>query len=155
MSTQQRTSVVPDLIDTMVADFAARLPGVIVSDGYSGLNEPGTALYVGVDDPASTSPANAATSSQDWPLLTGRSRDETGEVTLAVEALDGSGDAKAARDGVFAVAGVVQDRLRESITLEVPGVLWLGYTSQTLNQAQTPDGAVALLRFTIAFKARI
>ena len=48
-----RSSVVPDLIDAMVAQFGAlpALADVTVSDGYPLTNEPGTYLFVGVDDP--------------------------------------------------------------------------------------------------------
>lgn len=151
-----RTSVIPDLIDAMVADFASLLGDeVTVSDGYPVTNNPGTYLFVGVDDPTDRTPATSATATQDWPLATPTGRSEEGDVTLAAESWNGEADQKRARDEVFGVAGAIQNRLRESKTLGVPGVLWLSFTDLRLEQAQSPAGAAALLTFRIQFKARL
>lgn len=151
-----RTSVVPDLIDAMVADFGAlaALGDVLVCDGLPLTNDDGTYLFVGVDDPDGMR-TTSADSEQAWPHATSHSRSEDGAVTLAVEAREGSGTAKDVRDEVYRVAGVVQDRLRASKTLGVPGVLWLSFSSHRLEQAQTRDGATALLTFRITFQARL
>lgn len=151
-----RTSVIPDLIDAMVADFGSLpdLSDVIVSDGLQLTNEAGTYLWVGVDDPDGQR-TPSADAEQEWPHATAHSRNESGAITLACESTSGAGDAKAARDEVFRVAGVIQDRLRTSKTLGVAGVLWLNFTGLRLEQAQTRDGAAALLTFRINFQARI
>ena len=152
-----RSSVVPDLIDAMVAQFGAlpALADVTVSDGYPLTNEPGTYMFVGVDDPESASRAASATATQEWPHATAHSRNEAGAVTLACESWNGDADQKAARDEVFRVAAEIQTALRASTTLEVPGVLWLSFTNLRLEQAQGAGGAGALLTFQIDFTARI
>ena len=151
-----RTSIIPDLIDAMVADFAGLLGDeVTVSDGYPVTNNPGTYLFVGVDDPTDRTPATSATATQDWPLATPTGRHEEGDVTLAAESWNGEADQKRARDEVFGVAGAIQNRLRESKTLGVPGVLWLSFTNLRLEQAQAEAGAGARLVFQVHFEARI
>lgn len=151
-----RTSVIPDLIDAMVTGFAALtgMEDVSVSDGLPLSNNEGTYLYVGVSDPNATQTA-AARSTQTWPLATFTAREETGDITLAVESIDGGGDIKAVRDEVFRVAGLIQDHLRTSKTLGVAGVLWLSYSDSDLDQAQAPAGAAAMLTFKIHYTARI
>ena len=150
------TSRIPALIDAMVSDFVAlaELADVVVSDGLALTNEPGTYLWVGVDDPDGLR-VPSADAEQEWPHATAQSRNETGSVTLACESTNGEADTKAARDEVFRVAGVIQDRVRTSKTLGVPGVLWLNVSGLRLEQAQTRDGAAALLTFRINFQARI
>lgn len=150
------TSLIPDLIDAMVSDFAALtgMASVTVCDGLPLVNDDGTFLYVGVDDPDGMR-VTAADAEQSWPHATAQARNEEGAVTLACESLDGAGDLKACRDEVFRVAGLVQDRLRMSKTLGVPGVMWLNCTSLRLEQAQTGDGASALLTFRVNYQARI
>lgn len=152
-----RSSVVPDLIDAMVAQFGAlpALADVTVSDGYPLTNEQGSYLFVGVDDPESASRAASATATQEWPHATAHSRNEAGAVTLACESWNGDADQKAARDEVFRVAAEIQTALRASTTLGVPGVLWLSFTNLRLEQAQGAGGAGALLTFQIDFTARI
>lgn len=151
-----RTSVVPDLIDAMVSDFAALsdLSGVEVSDGLSLTNEPGTYLYVGVDDPEGLK-VSAADADQTWPHATAQARNEEGSITLAVESINGDGAAKDARDEVYRVAGAIQDRLCATPTLGVPGVLWTSFANHRLEQAQSSEGASALITFRITFTARI
>lgn len=151
-----RTSVIPDLIDAMVSDFAALpdLADVEVSDGFTLANEPGTYLYVGVDDPEGMKAASAE-ADQTWPHATAQARNEDGSITLAVESINGDGSAKDARDEVYRVAGAIQDRLRATPTLAVAGVLWMSFANHRLEQGQTRDGASALLTFRITFTARI
>lgn len=150
-----RTSVIPDLIDAMVGTFSGLLPDVTVSDGYPITNNPGTYLFVGVDDPTDRTPALSASATQEWPLATPTARNEDGDVTLSAESWNGEADQKRARDEVFAVAGAIQDRLRQSKTLGVPGVMWLSFTDLRLEQAQSEVGAGARLVFRVHFKARI
>ena len=150
------TSRIPALIDAMLADFPTLvgLGSVTVCDGLPLTNETGTYLYVGVDDPDGLRVA-AADAEQSWPHAVAQGRDEEGGVTLACESIDGGGDLKACRDEVFRVVGLVQDRLRASKTLDVPGVLWLNATQLRFEQAQTSVGAAALLTFRVNYQARI
>lgn len=150
------SSVIPALIDAMVADFGAlpALSGVEVWDGLPMTNAPGTYLFIGVDDPDVTK-VSAADAEQEWPHATAQSRNEDGAITLACESIDGSGDLKACRDEVFRVVGVVLDRVRTTKTLGVPGVLWLNSTGLRLEQGQGDAGASALLTFRITYTARI
>ena len=151
-----RTSVIPDLIDAMVSNFAALpdLSDVEVSDGLSLTNEPGTYLFVGVDDPEGLK-VSSADADQTWPHATAQARNEDGAITLAVESINGDGTAKDARDEVYRVAGAIQDRLRATPTLGVSGVLWTSFANHRLEQGQTRDGASALLTFRITFTARL
>lgn len=151
-----RTSVIPDLIDAMISDFAALtgMESVQVCDGLPLTNDPGTYLYVGVDDPDGMKVASAD-AEQTWPHATAQARNEDGGITLACESIDGEGDIKACRDEVFRVVGLVQTRLRATPTLGVTGVLWTSYANHRLEQAQTSAGAAALLTFRISFSARI
>ena len=102
----------PDLIDAMVAQFAAlpELADVTVSDGYPLTNEPGTYLFVGVDDPESATRAASATATQEWPHATAHSRNEAGAVTLACESWNGDADQKAEpHTGKHELAPAMQD----------------------------------------------
>lgn len=150
-----RPSVVPDLIDALVAVMADRLPDVTVSDGFAVQQNSGDQLMIGVDDPDSPNPALSATTEQEWAGATATGRNESGEITCAAWAWNGSADAKDARDRVFAVAASVQALLRTDKTLGVPGLLTTGFVSSQLSQGLDGGTAAALLVFRVAFKARI
>lgn len=145
-----------DLIDAMVADFAAlpALADVTVTDGQPRTNNPGAYLFVGVDDPDSSS-SDGATGTQTWPLHGNVSREDDGQILLAAFADNGDGEMKAARDAVDLVLEAVQDRVRANPTLSVPGVLWLSFSEYRYRPKQYDSGAGVLLFFRINFKARI
>lgn len=150
------TSVVPAVIDALVAQATEALSDVKVYDGFGITDNPGDFLMVGVDDPDTESAANSANSQQEWPHVGHSTRDETGEITLVALSWNGKADAKVARDGAYAISAAVEDLLRTDPTLGVAGVLWTSFgTSTELTQQQGEGGASALLVFKIAFMARI
>jgi hypothetical protein len=151
------TSVVPALIDALVAAATTALPDVLVFDGIGVTDDPGDFLMVGVEDPDIEGAAFSADTKQDWAAVgTGAPRDEQGDITCVALSWNGDGDPKAARDDAYAIAAALEDLLRDTPALGVPGLLWTSFgTSSQLSQAQGPDGASALLVFRINFRARI
>ena len=156
MSIQQRPSVVPDLIDALIEQARDALgDDAEVIDGLPTTWDVGDFLYDGVTDPDSPTPTPAATSTQEWPLATATGRNESGSLTCYAYVQRGSADAKEARDAAFAITAAVQDLLRADVRLGVPGVIRTSFESLDFDQGQTPDGALAVVTFRIAFAARI
>lgn len=152
------TSVVPALIDALVTQCTTALTGVAnVYDGTGVTDQPGDWLMVGVEDPDTDAESTAATTFEaPGPFGTNRPRDETGEVVLLAHSWNGDGNAKTARDAVYAVAAAVANLCRTTPALGVSGVLWTGYGATTqLVQNQDSNGARAYLVFRISFRARI
>lgn len=153
------TSVIPALIDALVAAARTALPNTRVSDGIGATDDPGDFLMIGVEDPDIEGAAFSADAKQDWASVgTGAPRDEQGEITCVAVSWNGNGPegAKAARDAAYAIAAAVEDLLRATPSLGVDGLLWTGFgSSSQLSQAQGDGGASALLVFRINFRARI
>ena len=154
------TTVVPALIDAIVAFATEALPDLIVYDGLGASDDPGDFLMVGVSDPEIESADTGADAQQDWATV-GRqgARSEQGEVTcVALSWNGGSGNAaqKQARDAAYATVAAVEDFCRDDPTLEVPTLLWnSALTSHSLLQNQDELGTLAMVTFRIAFQARI
>lgn len=151
-----RSSVVPDLLDALLAAFPPLVPDFTVSDGFPLEWNTGDFLAVGVDDPQSANPAPSARSDAEW---AGAHRsmglNESGEVTCAAWAWRGDADTKSGRDAVYGALSAIQDTLRNPAGLAVEG-LWSTWLAGTqLSQDQTPNGALVLLVFRVGFKARI
>lgn len=151
-----RSSVVPDLIDALVAALPTLLPDFTICDGFPLELHTGDHVAVGVDDPQGTSPAPSARSDIDW---AGAHRaiglNEAGEVTCAVWAWRGDADAKSARDAVYVALSAIQAHLRADVSVGVDGI-WSSWIASTqLSQDQTEQGANALLIFRVGFKARL
>lgn len=151
------TSIVFDLIDTLVSRFTTALSDTNVFDGYGITDDPDDYLMVGVEDPDSDR-ATSAEGKQVWAGLGARSRDEEGTVTCIAMSWNGDADLSAARAACKAITVAVEDHLRADPNLggDVPGLLWTGYGTRTeLIQLQATDGACVMCVFDIAFKARI
>lgn len=153
------TSVIPSVIDALLAAARTALPGTNVFDGYGVTDDPGDFLMIGVVDPDSGTDATASTSQQSWATVTGGARDEMGDVTCVALSWNGNADAKAARDAAFSTCNALQLAIRptgQAGNLSVPGVLWLSYGETTqLLQDQGENGAVAKVIFTVHFRARV
>lgn len=153
------TSQIPAIIDALVTAATAALPSVDVYDGFGNTEDPGNYLMVGVEDPNVTDAAFAASSSQSPATMsTSRSRDEAGSITCAALSWNGDDDPKAARDSAFATAAAVATLLRTTPGLGIAagGMLVTSYgEQQSLSQNRTEDGAMALLIFSIQFRARL
>ncbi len=153
------TSTLYPLLDALVAAARTALPSVTVYDGPGVSDDPGDYLMIGVDDPDQPNPVLAATSTQTPATLgTARSRDEEGDITCAALSWNGDADQSAARAGCKAITDAVENLIR-TVTfpaLGVTGVKTLGFgTSFTLSQDQNASGAMALVVFSIHYKARI
>lgn len=149
------TSAIPALIDALVLKLTNALPGIIVSDGIGNFGDTGDFLMIGVDDPDKPDAATTASSQQAWASANHTTRDESGEITCAALSWNGDAGAKAARDAVFATCAAVENLLRQNPSLDVPGLLWTSYgTNTTLTQDQTTS-ATAMVVFSVYFRARI
>lgn len=152
-----RSSVIPDLIDALVALGDSLLVDVTTTDGLPLASNPGSYFAVGVDDPGVTHAATSAQSTADWAGASlANGMNEAGGVTCAAWATRGDGDPKAARDDVFAIHTALLAYTRTHVGLGVPGVwsTWIGGADEFV-QIQDEGGASAILRFTFNFKARI
>ena len=153
-------SVVPDVIDALVALAQASVTGATVYDGVGVSDDPGDYLMIGVSDPDGTSANDrAATSAIDWANINYTAGAESGDVMCA--AMSWSGDTspagvKAARDAVYAVIEAFGIALRANPSMGLPNLLWtrLGKTHE-LTQLQAPEGALALALFSVHFEARV
>jgi hypothetical protein len=167
-----RTSVVPDLIDAIVAAMDAAVAAAKISDPNGILADLNVidgpqldtgdqdSLQVGVSDPDSTDLTTAATGSETpGPFSTNHPRDERGEIYLTATSWGGDSDevgTKTARDRVYAIAGAVATIARTNPSWGVSGLLWTGYGSNHgLRQSQDNNGARAVLNFRISYRARI
>jgi len=173
--------VEPALIDALVDALEVLLPDVAVSDCYSLVNDPRDALFVGIADPGSASPARAASSSIEWAGETrSGGRDQRGTITLHALAERGDDDIRAARARAYELVGVVDELARQGwartssgglvvllqtalipagetplLDVHVPGVLNLNITATHLDQAQPGTGAEAAVTFDLGYRARI
>lgn len=150
------TSVIPAVIDALVDLARDVLTDVSVYDGFGLSEDPGDFLMIGVGDPDSSTLDKAASSAQGWTYANTTTRDEEGDVTCAALSWNGDADQKTARDSVFAITAALEDALRANPSLGLDNLLWTGYgPTSDLDQNQDGSGAMALLVFTIHFKARI
>ncbi len=151
------TSVVPALIDALIATATEALSDTIVSDGFGVTDDPGNFLMIGVEDPDSEQAAFSADTKQEWATADrAGTRNEIGEILCAAVAWNGDADMKAARDAVYAITAALEVALRTTPALGLDGLLWTSFgTSTQFSQAQGETGAAAMLVFRIAFQARI
>lgn len=154
------SSIVPALIDALVAAATAALPSALVIDGVGNTDAAGDYLMIGVSDPdlyGSGSGAQAATAQQNQMTFGAtRPRMEEGSIYLAARSVNGDANQKAARDAAYALQEALATALRTTNDLGVTGVMQLGNgASLTLEQDQNEYGAVATLTYSIAFTAQI
>jgi hypothetical protein len=150
------TSVIPAIIDAVVAQLPAYMPtGTLVYDGFPFTGNREHYVAVGIDDPDSEDASNSARSEHARATY-GTSRNENGSVACAAVAWNGDGDIKAARDAAFAMCAAAAALSLADKTLAVEGVLQTVYgTRQELRQAQTDAGAYAYVLFDVLFAAFI
>jgi hypothetical protein len=152
------TSVIPALIDALVAAAKAALPpqGIVTLDGFGVTEFVGNYLMIGVDDPYRPDASTSATSQQSWAHANYTTRDEEGHITCAALSYSGDAVAKTARDSAYATTVAVENLLRANPTLGLPTLLWTSYgTNTSLEQSQDEDGSWALIVFDVYFRARI
>jgi hypothetical protein len=151
------SSVVPSLIDALVAQAVTSLPGALIFDGGGITDDPGDYLMIGVSDPDDDGEPEAAdVTQQQMAFGSTRPRRETGSVHIAARSIAGDGVQKTARDAVYAMQEALATALRTTDNLGVAGILSLGNGSNLrLLQTQNESGAVATLLYDIAFDAQI
>lgn len=151
-------SVVPALIDALVAQARANITTATVYDGFGASDDPGDYLMVGVDNPDEDEGfAESAEWTTTWAGLGARAMDEEGDVWCVAQSVNGDGIQKAARDNAFTLVNAVWALVRTEPTLGVlasPGWARPGATGR-LQQNQTDVGAVARIAFQIHFQGRI
>ena len=152
------TSVIPALIDALYAQASSSLPTTRVLLGPGITNDPGDYLMVGVDDPNEDEDAVEVADVTQEPMAFGstRPRMEEGFIHMVARSRNGDSDLQAALDAVYATEEALATVLRTTDNLGVAGVMNLGNGSRlqcTWNQDSY--GAVATLRYDIAFRASI
>lgn len=156
------TSVIPTLIDALVAAATANVPATTtVYDGFGVSEDPGDYLMIGVDDPDAEGWANSADAQQDVSSdgPPSGARDQTGTVACCALSWNGDANAKAARDAAAASMGVLETYVRSNPGLTIASqsqTFWAWFTpSETWRQQQQGSGAAALVIFRIGFFARL
>ena len=150
-----RTSVVPDLIDGLIA-LCAQSMDCTVSDTWPVDMNSGPRILFGVED-LDGERARGASSRQSWPHASKVSRDEEGEVYGAIWVTSGVESAKDARDAAYAISGTLEGLLRADVTVGIPAVLWTSYSPDwyTPYRLDTGFGVACAVYFSISYKARL
>lgn len=156
------TSIVPALIDALVAGATANVPATTaVYDGFGVSDDPGDYLMIGVDDPDADGWANSADAQQDVSSdgPPSGARDQTGSVACCALSWNGDGDPKAARDAAAASMAALESYVRSTPGLTIASqsqTFWCWFTpSETWKQQQGDGGAQALVIFRVGFFARL
>ncbi|MFD7774261.1 hypothetical protein [Streptomyces sp. NPDC059753] len=153
------TSRVGAAVDALLAILRAApaLEDVAVIDGPAATNYTDRRrLYVGWAPGAD----QAASIEQDFAYAGARTRNESFAITCYAESWAGDKDMALRRASVFTLLAQVEEALRATDTApEAPTlngtVLWAHLTTGSLSQAQTENGALAALVFTVSCQARI
>ena len=151
-------TAVPVVVTALIDGLTAALPTVDVRDSWTDTADPGDFLMVGVEDPDAVGYESSATAEQEWATIGNYSREESGEVVCCALSWNGDADPAAARAAAYGVVDAVAAWLKGDPTMGVTSVVNLRAEfagRHTLNQARTDVGAVALVTFTVSFKARV
>jgi hypothetical protein len=153
-------TVVPSLRAALVTQAGAALPTVRVSNGFADLSEdPADRLMVGVDDPFSDGPAAAANGSLDFATMrvSPSSREENGELLCSAVGRNGDSDTAAALAQAVAIWEAVDTLCRVNPALGLgPPLLWARVGSlYEMSEQLAEDGAVVLIVFRVAYRARV
>lgn len=149
------SSVIPALLDALVALCRAEFSDVTVTDGPTVLANQGDYLMIGVDDMSLSKPASSADSTQEWAHATSSGRDETGGITCCLAAWQGDDDLASARRRLFNDLDRLGAVLNGRPPCDIPGLWRTNVTGLDLSQDQTEDGCLAMLVFRIEFSARL
>ena len=156
------TSIVPSLIDAIIAAATANVPATtMVLDGFGSTDSPGDYLMVGVDDPDAQGWANSADAQQDISSdgPPSGARDQTGTFACVALSWNGDGNQKAARDAAAASMAAVESYIRANPGLTIASqsqTFWCWFTpSETWRQQQDGSGAAAYVIFRVGFFARL
>lgn len=152
-------SVVPALIDALIAQAGAAVTTAKVYDGVGVTDDAGDYLMIGVEDPDSDDWTSAATTQRRFESVGGGANNditEEGDIPCVALSWNGNGSQKQARDAVYAIAEALAGVCRTNPTLGVDRVMWTLYGSDgDLQYLQDDNGAAARLPFSIHFQALI
>jgi hypothetical protein len=148
------TSLIPSVLDTLVAQFTTALAGVMaVTDGPPTVDIPASGLFVGAalgDEAIQFQQAN--------PVAGARRRDEQFDIPNLMYLRTGDTDTlSATRASVFAALALLETSMRADMSIGIAGNsvrAQLG-TVGWFSQVQSPDGIVCRISFTIEVKTRI
>lgn len=157
------TTIAFDLVTELTATAQASIDTTVaeVYDGPVPTNDAGNFLMVGVGDPDSNEPSEAAAGTQEWSGIGARAARESGTVTCCALAWTGDADADAQRRmrvAVRDIVGALDVVLRGDPNLggRVPGLMWVRYgKNYRLTQISADDGTAALFYFEVAYEARL
>lgn len=152
------TTVVPQLVDALVALAESQLTGRTVSDGPKVGGDPGDYLLVGAPSLDDSDQTTAAESESSWAYAGHRVRNEMGDVNCIAYSWNGDGDQKAARDSALATMDGLSDALRDDPTVGLPASLVMRAefgTRVEWVQVQDGQGAAARAMFTVHFQAQV
>ena len=144
------TSTIPAAIDGLIAALKSNthLSSVQVIDGQPTTDLPGDYILIGFGDDTGAS----VTGSQVPASLGNLRRAETYTINCEISAWQGSTNMKIVRDRAFYILAAVEDVVRSNATLNA-AVMFADFGQNIdLNQIQTTQGAVAVIKFTISIK---
>lgn len=151
------TSRVPDVIDALVALFAAApaLAGVKVIDGPVVTSDSlKDAVFVGYDGD-DEGEGQAVEFTQEWASIGQRAKGETFSVTCAVVVWRGGTKVRPIRVRAFELLAAVEDALRDDPSLGLPPPSVVAFASGSMSQIQGSPGLGVRITFQIAVKTRI
>lgn len=150
-------SVVPALIDALIAAATSAITTATVYDGVGNSDASGDYLMIGVDDPSGPSWARSATAERDFETVgTDFDVDQEGDIACVALSWNGSKDPKSARDAAYAIAEGLAGVCRNNPTLGLSRLLWCLYGKrEDLLQINNENGVLARLEFQIHFRALI
>ena len=143
-------STIPAALDNLIAALRSetQLSGVQIIDGQPITDLPGDFILVGFGDDT-----GASVSGSQVPASLGNlRRAEQFTINCEISAWQGSTEMKIVRDRAFQILGCVEDVVRANASLNDAVIFSDFGQSIDLNQIQTAQGAVAVIKFTIAIK---
>jgi hypothetical protein len=143
-------STIPAAIDGLIAALKTntQLSSVQVIDGQPTTDLPGDYVLIGFGDDSGASVSGTQTPAS----LGNLRRSEQYTINCEVSAWQGSTNMKIVRDRAFQILASVEDVVRSNATFG--GAVMFADFGQNidLNQIQTAQGAVAVIKFTISIK---
>ncbi len=160
------TSQIPAALDRLVSIFTsaatigAATPKIAVYDGPKLTQaDDQQVLWVGLSDPDADTADTAAESTQSFPGIGSRQRDELAIIYCVAESWSGDSNVGISpmRVQAYGIVAAVENIVRADATLGglFPSAGWAEVDGLQLRQNQTDIGAVARVAFHIKYKARI
>ena len=155
-----RPTLLPDVIDALIALFGANSMGATVFDGYSATaDEPNLYVMVGVENPDITSGASSGGTDQTWAYVGAqangrRQRNENITVNCGIVSWDGGSSQKNVRDKAFQLFQSLTDAIEHDPTLGGIVLFVSGISNFRLMQNSSETGVSSIITFTVQAQAR-